>query len=188
MMGNRITDAMLSELVSESHPGCRMKAPTPEYCDDPIHARAREIRHLTYQQRADDRSFVQHASDGRTATQRIGSIWVSYMSSEVESKLLWPEPDPVQLELASAIDVFLETLTEEERDLVLLRFQHLVPLRTLGDEIGASKDTVSRMITETLCKLKISIQEVIFGGYGVEKLTYKQARSILIEMVEEYTA
>jgi RNA polymerase sigma factor (sigma-70 family) len=176
---NRITDRTISEQVSESHPGC--SAGTTR-CGHPVHRQAAEIRQLALEQRSDDRPFIQHAADGRTATSRVGSVWVSYLPADpgaTESQLLWPEPDEIQRELSIAVDAYLSLLTQDERDLVLLRFQNRVPLRDIGDELGYSKDTAARLIAGILVKLR----RFISSHVGAD--SYAEAREALVMMVEE---
>jgi RNA polymerase sigma factor (sigma-70 family) len=184
----RITDAMISELVSEGHPGCRMGQ---EYCNDPAHQRASEIRQLAWEQRLDDRSSIQHAADGRTSTMRIGTAWVQSFPSdptaggkEIESQLLWPGWDEVQEALHQSMERFLSGLTDDEKELMLLRFQHRVPLREIGDRVGYSKDTVSRTLVEIIDKLRGNIQ-VELELMGKQARTYEEARAALLECALE---
>lgn len=179
-----------ADSLSESHDGCRIAGQTyatvdgDRYCDHQAHRRAAEIRKLTYEQLADDKSSIQHAADGRTATMRVGSVWVQRLPADgggLESQELWPEPDQAQKELSSAMDAVLDFLEPHEVELLLLRFQHRIPLREIGDAVGCSKDTVSRMITDLLRRIHASlVSHVALNGETAR--TYGDARSSLIKL------
>ena len=161
---NSPTDRDVSEQVGEWHPDCH----------------AAEIRYLAWEQRLDDRSSVTHASDGRTATIRVGSTWTQSLPSSggLESQNLWPEPSEDQRELSEAVDKFLDQLKPEEVELLLLRFQHRIPLRAIGDLTGCSKDTVQRSINELLRKLKQELSSQTGAS------TYSEVRTALMRKEE----
>jgi RNA polymerase sigma factor (sigma-70 family) len=140
-----------------------------------------ELERLIAEQRADDRNSIQHASDGRTATTRIGSQWVQSLPPDGHggTTLLWPAWDEIQDGLHQAMDALLADLEPSERDLVLLRYGHRVPLREIGDITGCSKDTVSRELADLMAKLR----RLIADETGASD--YREARKALLRLVEE---
>ncbi len=75
----------------------------------------------------------------------------------MDSKSLWPDRDAAQEGLVMAVDAVLAALSAEETDLILLRFEHRAPLREIGDIVGVSKDTVSRMLDTLLARIRTMI-------------------------------
>ena len=114
--------------------------------------RAWDIRKLVDDQIADDRSTIGHASGGTTGTFRIGSTWVNSLpggDTTMDARTPWQDREDFQDDLAHAMDRVLAVLTDDEKQLMHLRYDHLTPLREIGSIVGVSKDTVTRML-ETL--------------------------------------
>ncbi len=113
---------------------------------------------------------------------RIGSTWVGSLpggDTTVNSESLWPGWDEDQLSLSRAMDTVLSSLSADELDLLLLRYDHRVSLRDLGDGLGCGKDTVSRTLTTLRERVLRAIRELA----GSEN--YQDARQALVQFGED---
>jgi RNA polymerase sigma factor (sigma-70 family) len=147
--------------------------------------RACEIRLLVGDQVADDRSMISHAPGGRssrTSTSRIGSAWVGSLpngDTTLDSRTPWQQWDSDQDDLAQAMDLILSALTPDERDLLLLRYGHNTPLREIGEIVGCSKDTVSRMLELIRSRIRTDVETLADGPE-----TYHDASAALRRWVQ----
>jgi RNA polymerase sigma factor (sigma-70 family) len=142
--------------------------------------RAWEIRKLVNEQIADDRSTIGHASGGTTGTFRIGSTWVNSLpggDTTMDAHSPWQDREEVQEDLAHALDRVLAVLTDDEKQLMHLRYDHLTPLREIGSIVGVSKDTVTRMLETLRSRVHASLVMLL----GVAADDYYDVRAALVE-------
>ena len=89
----------------------------------------------------------------------------------------WQDREEVQEDLAHAMDRVLAVLTDDEKQLMHLRYDHLTPLREIGDVVGVSKDTVTRMLETLRSRVHASLAMML----GVAADSYVDARAALLE-------
>jgi hypothetical protein len=80
------------------------------------------------------------------------------------------------------MDHVLAVLTDDEKQLMHLRYDHLTPLRGIGDVIGVSKDTVTHML-ETLRGRVFASLLMVLGEEPAPytNLAYQDVRAALVE-------
>ena len=163
----------------------RVKAAAEQLILDATHGKAEwerawEIRKLVNEQIADDRSTIGHASGGTTGTFRIGSTWVNSLpggDTTMDAHSPWQDREEVQEDLAHALDRVTAVLSDDEKQLMNLRYDHLAPLREIGEVVGVGKDTVTRMLETLRSRVHASLAMML----GVAADSYVDARAALLE-------